>query len=145
MKRILLLLPLLLVTGCGYGSKLEADEACDKWRAEGKDLTWKIQEKEFTYRQEKVEPPKPKICLTDPFSYPLTCLTNYGPRTVNVKTGSYIKTSEDSRDSRNCWPEEETRQVLGKTWVIVDQKEVYDKDKDERPDFESSITKRFKY
>ena len=35
MKRLLLLLPLLLVTGCGYGSMAEADVACAKWAVKG--------------------------------------------------------------------------------------------------------------
>ena len=35
MKRLLLLLPLLLVTGCGYGSMVEADAACSSWAYKG--------------------------------------------------------------------------------------------------------------
>ena len=35
MKKLLLLLPLLLIAGCGkYGSYAEADEACMVWRLE---------------------------------------------------------------------------------------------------------------
>ena len=35
MKKLLLLLPLLLIAGCGkYGSQMEADSACDSWRSE---------------------------------------------------------------------------------------------------------------
>ena len=57
MNRLLLLLPLLLVTGCGYGSKLEAEEACNEWKAEGEELTWKLQWEELTYRWEKWDGP----------------------------------------------------------------------------------------
>lgn len=35
MKRLLLLLPLLLVTGCGYGSMTEAEAACSSWAGKG--------------------------------------------------------------------------------------------------------------
>ena len=35
MKRLLLLLPLLLVTSCGYGSMVEADAACSSWAYKG--------------------------------------------------------------------------------------------------------------
>ena len=35
MKRLLLLLPLLMVTGCGYGSMAEAEAACGKWANKG--------------------------------------------------------------------------------------------------------------
>ena len=37
MKRLLLLLLLLplLVSGCGYGSMFEADEACRAWKYKG--------------------------------------------------------------------------------------------------------------
>ena len=35
MKKLLLLLPLLLIAGCGkYGSYAEADSACNSWRFE---------------------------------------------------------------------------------------------------------------
>ena len=35
MKRLLLLLLPLLVSGCGYGSMFEADEACRAWKYKG--------------------------------------------------------------------------------------------------------------
>ena len=35
MKRLFLLLPLLLLTGCGYGSMVEADAACSSWASKG--------------------------------------------------------------------------------------------------------------
>ena len=35
MKRLLLLLPLLLLTGCGYGSMVEARAACSSWASKG--------------------------------------------------------------------------------------------------------------
>ena len=151
MKRLLLLLPLLLVTGCGYGSRLEADEACDEWRAEGKELTWKLQEEEYTYGWQRWDPPTQADidnALND-FQRELFKSEARDAKAAGYRlrriTGSSTKTSKDARNSRYCRHEEETRQFLGMTQMIVDQKEVYDKDKNERPKFESSVTKRFKY
>ena len=151
MKRILLLLPLLLVTGCGYGSKLEADEACDEWRAEGEKLTWKFTEKKNTYTWERWDGPSQADIANAVSEYQRSLFEEFARQAKaagykrRVETGSYIETSNASTSSRLCRHEEETRQFLGLTKKIVNQKEVYDKDKNERPRFESSITKRFKY
>ena len=42
MKRLLLPILLLLLTGCKYGSQYEAIEACDKWTKKAKSETIEI-------------------------------------------------------------------------------------------------------
>ena len=151
MKRLFLLLPLLLVTGCSYGSKLEADEACDEWRAEGKELTWKLQEKKYTYTWERWDGPSQADIANADSEYQRSLFEEFARQAKaagykrRVEIGSYNKTSNDSSPSRFCRHEEETRQFLGRTKKIVNQKKFYNKNKNERPEFESSITKRFKY
>ena len=151
MNRLLLLLPLLLVTGCGYGSKLEAEEACNEWKAEGEELTWKLQWEELTYRWEKWDGPSQSDIANAVSEFQRSLFEQFARDAKaagyrrRVETGSYTKTSDESRNSRFCQHEEETRQFLGQTQEIVYQKEFYDKDKNERPHFESTVTTRFKY
>ena len=43
MKRLLLLAPMLLLSGCGkYGSMTEAQDACQSWSEKGGSYTWDI-------------------------------------------------------------------------------------------------------
>ena len=121
MNRLLLLLPLLMVTGCGYGSKFEAKNACLLWASAGDKLTYKISGSE--YKPERL---------------------NAKGKPRNVIARDYIRwIDEKTVDSRSCYPEQETKQFLGQTKEIINQKDYYIRG--EKPEFELSITKKFKY
>ena len=49
MKRLLLPILLLLLTGCKYGSEYEALSACDKWR----EKQWETQDVSIECRRER--------------------------------------------------------------------------------------------
>ena len=141
----------VLTTGCSYGSLYEAEKACKEWEAADKKLTYRIQRTKYTtLGYERWDGPSQADIDNASESHrgllELEAEMAKAAGYKRLKDGPFYEVKKTKTvSSRSCHHEEETEQYLGRTRSIINQKDLYDEDKGQSPEYKESVTRRFKY